>query len=389
MTERVDAVVVGAGVVGLAIARRLAQAGREVLVLERGKTIGSETSARNSEVIHAGIYHAPGTLKSTLCVAGRPALYRYCRERGIPHSRLGKLIVAVSEAEVPALARLKAQGEANGVDDLHWLTGDAAMTLEPLLVCVAAVLSASTGIIDSHQLMLSLQGDLEAAGGVLALNAPVESGAVHNDGIVLAIGGAEPMRLHCRTVVNAAGLGAQGLARALAGLPTQHVAPLHLAKGNYFRLTGKAPFSRLVYPMPVPGGAGTHMTLDLAGRARFGPDVEWISVPDYAVDPRRGDSFYGDIRRYWPDLPDGALAPDYAGIRPKLGSAGSPNADFRIEGPEQHGVPELVNLYGIESPGLTSCLAIADRVAELLEWRGQSQGRTTGRTAGRAQGGIG
>jgi L-2-hydroxyglutarate oxidase LhgO len=364
MTETVDAVVVGAGVIGLAIARRLALDGREVLVLERHDAIGSETSARNSEVIHAGIYHAPGMLKSTLCVAGRPMLYRYAEEHGVPHSRLGKLIVAATEGEIAALAKLKAQGEANGVDDLLWLTGDAAMAMEPALVCAGAILSPSTGIVDSHQLMLALEGDIEQAGGMVVLNAPVESGAVHNDGIVLAVGGAEPMRLQARTVINSAGLGAVDLGRALKGLAPENVAPKHIAKGNYFRLTRRAPFSRLVYPMPVPGGAGTHMTLDLGGRARFGPDVEWLSEIDYAVNPRRGDSFYADIRRYWPDLPDGALEPDYAGIRPKLGPAGSPNADFRIDGPERHGVPGLVNMFGMESPGLTACLAIADIVGE-------------------------
>ena len=366
MTERVDAVVVGAGVIGLAIARRLALDGREVLVLERNDAIGAETSARNSEVIHAGIYNLPRRLKSTLCVAGRSLLYRYCAEHGVPHARLGKLIVAVEAAEIPALAKLKEQGELNGVDDLVWLTGDAAMVLEPLLVCVAAVLSPSTGIIDGHQLMLALQGDLEDSGGAIALNTPVEAGEVRNDGILLAIGGVDAMPLHCRTVINAAGLGAMDLARALKGLPPQHAAPVWYAKGNYFGLTTKAPFSRLIYPIPVAGGLGTHMTLDLAGRARFGPDVEWTDTLNYAVDPKRGESFYADIRRYWPDLPAGALAPDYAGIRPKLGPAGSPVLDFRIEGPEQHGVPGLVNLFGIESPGLTSCLAIADHVARLL-----------------------
>ena len=380
MTERVDAVVVGAGAIGLAIARRLALEGREVIVLERNDAIGSETSSRNSEVIHAGIYHLPRILKSTLCVAGRPMLYRYCSEHGVPHARLGKLIVAVEEAEIAALAKLKTQGEMNGVDDLVWLTGDAAIVLEPQLVCVAAVLSPSTGIIDGHQLMLALQGDFEDAGGAVVLNAPVEAGEVRNDGILLTVGGSEATRLQCRMVVNAAGLGAMDLARALKGLPPQHAAPVWLAKGNYFRLTGKAPFSRLVYPMPVPGGSGTHMTLDLAGRARFGPDVEWIETPNYTVDPRRGDSFYGDIRRYWPDLPDDSLAPDYAGIRPKLGPAGSPNLDFRIEGPAEHGVPGLVNLFGMESPGLTSCLAIADHVAEML---GESESVTA-----HAQGGV-
>ena len=366
MTESVDAVVVGAGVIGLAIARRLAMDGREVIVLERHDAIGSETSSRNSEVIHAGIYNLPRRLKSTLCVAGRAMLYRYCMEHGVPHARTGKLIVAVEPAEIPTLAKIKEQGELNGVDDLVWLTGDAAMALEPQLVCVAAVLSPSTGIIDGHQLMLALEGDLESAGGGVVLNAPVEAGAVRNDGILLSIGGPDSMQLRARTVINAAGLGAMDLARALKGLPPQHAAPLWFAKGNYFRLTRKAPFSRLIYPIPVPGGLGTHMTLDLAGRARFGPDVEWVDRLDYAVDPRRGESFYDDIRRYWPDLPDGALAPDYAGVRPKLGPPGSPALDFRIEGPGQHGVPGLINLFGIESPGLTSCLAIAEHVAGLL-----------------------
>jgi L-2-hydroxyglutarate oxidase LhgO len=366
MTESVDAVVVGAGVVGLAIARRLAHDGREVIVLERHDAVGSETSSRNSEVIHAGIYNLPRRLKTTLCVAGRAMLYRYCAEHGVPHARLGKLIVAVEPAEIPTLAKIKEQGEVNGVDDLVWLTGDAAMALEPQLLCVAAVLSPSTGIVDAHQLMLALEGDLEDAGGVVVMKAPVEAGEVRNDGIRLSVGGAEPMQLQARTVINAAGLGAMDLARALKGLPPQHAAPLWFAKGNYFRLTRKAPFSRLIYPIPVPGGLGTHMTLDLAGRARFGPDVEWVESLSYAVDPRRGDKFYDDIRRYWPDLPGGALAPDYAGIRPKLGPAGSPILDFRIEGPGQHGVPGLVNLFGIESPGLTSCLAIAEHVAGLI-----------------------
>jgi L-2-hydroxyglutarate oxidase LhgO len=367
MAERVDAVVVGAGVIGLAIARRLANAGREVIVLEAGKMIGGETSSRNSEVIHAGLYNPPGALKTTLCVSGRSMLYGYCEERGIPHSRIGKLVVAVTEAEIPALRNLKERGEGNGVQDLRWLSREEARAMEPALQCVAAVHSPWSGIIDSHQLMLSLEGELESSGGVVVLNAPVEGGTVYSDGILLSVGGAGAMQLHCRSVINAAGLGAQGLARALKGLPPEHVAELHFAKGNYFRLTSKAPFQRLVYPMPVAGGLGTHMTLDLAGRARFGPDVEWIDTPNYAVDPARGDKFYGDIRRYWPGLPDGALAPDYAGIRPKLGPKGAPNADFRIEGPAQHGIHGLVNLFGIESPGLTSCLAIADRVAGFLD----------------------
>jgi L-2-hydroxyglutarate oxidase LhgO len=366
MTERVDAVVVGGGVIGLAIARRLALAGREVILLEAGPMIGGETSSRNSEVIHGGLYYPTGSLKAALCVPGRAMLYDYCVERGVPFARLGKLVVAVTEAEIPALQRLKAQGEANGVDDLRLMSKAEAQAMEPALACAAALHSPSTGIIDSHQLMLAFEGEIASAGGAVVLNAPVEGGAVYNDGIMLRVGGAEPVQLHCRGVVNAAGLGAQALAKALKGLPPDHVAPLHYAKGNYFRLTTRAPFQCLIYPMPVAGGLGTHMTLDLAGRARFGPDVEWIDTPSYAVDPARGDKFYGDIRLYWPDLPDGALAPDYAGIRPKLGPKGSPNADFRIEGPAAHGVSGLVNLFGIESPGLTSCLAIADHVAGQL-----------------------
>jgi L-2-hydroxyglutarate oxidase LhgO len=367
MSERVDAVVVGAGVIGLAIARRLALTGREVIVLEAGKMIGGETSSRNSEVVHGGLYNPPGALKTTLCVSGRAMLYRYCEERGVPHAKIGKLVVAVTEAEIPALQALKTRGEGNGIDDLRLISKEEAQAMEPALACVAAVHSPSSGIIDSHQLMLALEGEIESSGGVVVLNAPVEGGTVYNDGILLTVGGEGAMQLHCRSVINAAGLGAQDLAKALQGLPPEHVAPLYYAKGNYFRLTSKAPFTRLVYPMPVAGGLGTHMTLDLAGRARFGPDVEWIDAPNYAVDPARGDKFYGDIRLYWPGLPDGALAPDYAGIRPKLGPKGAPNADFQIEGPAQHGVHGLVNLFGIESPGLTSCLAIADRVADFLE----------------------
>lgn len=367
MSERVDAVVVGGGVIGLAVARRLANAGREVILLEAGKMIGGETSSRNSEVVHGGLYNAPDALKTTLCVAGRMMLYRYCEERGVPYARIGKLVVAVTEAEVPALHKLKERGETNGVQDLRLLSREQAQAMEPVLACVAAVHSPWSGIVDSHQLMLALEGEIEASGGVVVLNAPVEGGTVYNDGILLSVGGEGAMQLHCRTVVNAAGLGAQGLAAALKGLRPEHVAPLYYAKGNYFRLTTKAPFQRLVYPMPVAGGLGTHMTLDLAGRARFGPDVEWVATPSYGVDPARGDKFYGDIRLYWPELPDGALAPDYAGIRPKLAPKGAPNADFRIEGPAEHGIPGLVNLFGIESPGLTSCLAIAERTVGMLD----------------------
>jgi L-2-hydroxyglutarate oxidase LhgO len=371
MVERVDAVVVGAGVIGLAVARRLALSGREVLVLERNGLVGSETSARNSEVIHAGIYNPPGSLKSTLCVAGRRALYGYCAERGVPHAKIGKLIVAVEEADLATLARLKAQAETNGVENLRLLDAAEAQRLEPALRCVGAMHSPETGIIDGHGLLQGLEGDLAAAGGTVVLNAPVESASLSESGIRIAVGGAEPTQLDARILVNAAGLGAADLACATEGLPERHAPEVWYAKGNYFGLAANAPFSRLIYPTPVPGGLGTHMTLDLAGRARFGPDVEWVERIDYAVDPARAAGFYADIRRYWPDLPDGALQPDYAGIRPKLAppihsKPGTPNLDFRIEGPQHHGVPGLVNLFGIESPGLTACLAIADHVAELL-----------------------
>jgi L-2-hydroxyglutarate oxidase LhgO len=366
MTEKADCVVIGAGVVGLAIARALALAGREVIVLEAAPAIGSETSSRNSEVIHAGIYYATGSLKARLCVAGRMLLYRYCAERGIAHRRCGKLIVATSEDDVAALRRLLAQGRANRVDDLRLIDGDAARALEPRLHCVAAVESPSTGIIDSHAFMLALQGDAEAAGAVFAFNTPVEAGTVRADGIELAIGGSDRMGLICRSVINAAGLHAQEVARRIAGLPARCIPPRFLAKGNYFALAGRAPFSRLIYPMPEKGGLGVHLTLDLAGQGRFGPDVEWVDRIDYDVDPHRGDGFYAEIRKYWPELPDGALHAAYAGIRPKLVPAGAPAVDFILQGPAEHGIPGLVQLFGIESPGLTAAPAIAAEVVRLL-----------------------
>jgi L-2-hydroxyglutarate oxidase LhgO len=318
-------------------------------------------------VIHAGIYYPTGSLKARLCVAGRDALYRYCALHGVAHRRIGKLIVATDPQQMATLEALHAQAEANGVGDLVALDGDAARRLEPNLVtAIAALHSPSTGIIDSHGLMLAYQGEAEDHGAMIAFNAPVEGGRVDKDRIVLQVGGPEPAEIAARIVVNAAGLGAQGVARALAGLDPTTVPPLHYAKGNYFQLQARPPFGRLIYPVPEPGGLGVHLTLDLGGRCRFGPDVEWVERIDYAVDPRRGDRFYAAIRRYWPGLRDGALAPDYCGIRPKLGPAGSPNADFVIQGPAAHGVPGLVNLYGIESPGLTASLAIADEVLARL-----------------------
>jgi L-2-hydroxyglutarate oxidase LhgO len=366
MTESVECVVVGAGVVGLAIARALALAGREVIVLEKADAIGTETSSRNSEVIHAGIYYQAGSLKAQFCVAGKHALYRYCAEHGVPHRRCTKLIVATRADQLGELELIRTRARANGVDDLTFLTAEAARALEPQLDCVGALLSPSTGIIDSHALMLAYRGDAEAAGAMIAFEAPFLGGVVESDGIGIEIGGAEPMTLRTRILINAAGLGGHDVARRLRGLDPRHVPTLHFAKGNYFSLSGRAPFSRLVYPVPEPGGLGVHITIDLAGQARFGPDVEWIDRIDYDVDPARAGKFYAAVRRYWPGLIDGALQPSYSGIRPKLGPAGTPAADFVIQGPETHGVRGLVNLFGIESPGLTASPAVAAHVLRIL-----------------------
>ncbi|MGY8627520.1 NAD(P)/FAD-dependent oxidoreductase [Chromobacterium violaceum] len=355
--ERVECVVIGAGVVGLAVARALAQAGREVVIVEAEPAMGLHASSRNSEVIHAGLYYPAGSLKARLCVAGRDALYRYCAERAIPHRRLGKLIVASRESQLAKLAALEAQARANGVADIRRLTASEARALEPALDCAAALLSPSTGIVDSHALMLSLLADAEAAGAQLALASPVEGGEVTPDGVALRVAG---MALLAKRVVNAAGLFAPDVARAIAGLRADSIPQARYARGVYVSLQGRAPFSRLVYPLPEAGGLGSHLTLDLAGQARFGPDVEWVDGVDYRVDPARADAFYRAVRAWWPQLPDGALAPGYAGIRAKIAGPGEPDADFVIQGPAVHGAPGLVNLFGIESPGLTSCLAIAD-----------------------------
>ena len=363
--DEFDCAVIGAGVVGLAVARALALAGREVVVLEAEGAIGTGTSSRNSEVIHAGIYYPQGSLKARLCVEGKQLLYEYLEQRSLPHRRCGKLIVATTPAQVPELDLIAAKAAANGVHDLVILTREQARAMEPQLECVAALHSPSTGIVDSHALMLSLQGDMEAAGGMLALKSPV-AGARCADGAIILLA-EDGTALRCRTVVNAAGLGAPALAHRFEGLPASAIPPAYYAKGNYFTLAGRAPFTRLIYPVPEAAGLGVHLTLDLGGQAKFGPDVEWVESPgDLVVDPRRGDGFYAEVRKYWPSLADGALIPGYAGIRPKISGPGEPARDFLIEGPAAHGVAGLVNLFGIESPGLTSSLASGRHVAALL-----------------------
>lgn len=364
----VDCAVIGAGVVGLAIARRLAKNGHEVLVLEAEGAIGSGISSRNSEVIHAGLYYPTASRKAQYCVDGRDLLYAYLEAHGVAHARYGKLIVATEESELSALDRIAEQAMANGVDDLQPLTVDQIRQCEPEVVAVGALLSPSTGVVDSHGLMLALLGELGDHGGQVAYHAPMLSGtALGNSTIRINVGGAEPVELQCRVVVNAAGLGASTVARAIEGVDHRGVPVTRFAKGCYFRLVGRSPFRRLIYPVPVPGGLGTHVTLDLGGQARFGPDVEWVTQPSYDVDPARAASFYTSIRRYWPGLEDGALAPDYAGVRPKIVGPGEPAGDFVIAGPEEHGVGGLINLFGIESPGLTSALAIANAVAQIVE----------------------
>jgi L-2-hydroxyglutarate oxidase LhgO len=363
--DRVDAVVVGAGLVGLAVARALALAGREVVILEAEDAIGTHTSSRNSEVIHAGIYYPQGSLKARACVEGRQRLYAYCAERGVPHRRCGKLIVAGDAAQLEELEGIRRKAQANGVADLAPLSAAQVRAMEPELVCAAALHSPSTGIIDSHALMLAYLGDAQNAGAALALKSRLERAVLRPGGIELHVAGAEP--LLAGALVNSAGLTAPEVARRIEGYPA-HLAPRQLyAKGNYYSLARRSPFSRLVYPVPEPGGLGVHVTLDLGGRARFGPDVEWVERVEYSVDPGRAQRFYAAIRRYWPGLPDGALEPAYCGIRPKTSGPREPAADFIVQGPREHGVPGLVQLYGIESPGLTASLALADHVAAQLQ----------------------
>jgi L-2-hydroxyglutarate oxidase LhgO len=358
--------VVGAGVVGLAIAREAAKRGHDVIVAEATSTIGSGTSSRNSEVIHAGIYYPAGSLRARHCTRGRRTLYAYCQSHGIPHSRCGKLIVATKPSETMRIEQIQAQGLKNGVEGLNLIDGDAARRFEPALSCVAAVHSPETGIIDSHRYMLALQGDLEDCGGSIAFNTPVERISRTRSGWAVHFGGCEPGSLVTDAVINSAGHGAQALARATDDFPPDRVPRLVLAKGNYFGFTGRPAFSRLIYPAPVDGGLGVHVTLDLAGRMRFGPDVEWIDEEAYDVNPRRADAFYASIRTYWPALPDESLVPDYSGIRPKLTGPGEPPADFLIDTPAQHGLPGLVHLFGIESPGLTSAMSLAEDVVASL-----------------------
>jgi L-2-hydroxyglutarate oxidase LhgO len=368
--DKIDCIIIGAGVVGLAVARRMAQAGREVLVIEANPAIGMETSSRNSEVIHAGLYYPTGSRKAALCVAGRDALYAYCNERAIPHQRCGKLIVATSEEQGARLAAIHAQAHANGCHEVKALTVQQAQQMEPALSCTAALYSPMTGIIDSHALMLALQGDAENAGALFAFDSRVLAGRVGEHGVMLQArsGDGDEIEVEAATVINCGGLWACHVARNIAGLDDGTIPTPYFAKGNYYSLSGKAPFSHLIYPVPQPGGLGVHLTLDMGGQARFGPDVEWLQQTDgpidYTVDPRRADSFYREIRAYWPQLPDRALQPAYSGVRPKISAPGAPAADFLFA---THGNPHYLGLYGIESPGLTASLAIADHAFDLLQ----------------------
>ena len=358
--------VIGAGVVGLAAARAAARAGHTVIVAEALSTIGSVTSSRNSEVIHGGMYYPTGTLRARHSVAGRRMLYAYCAEHGVPHRKCGKLVVATDHPEFERVHAIAKQGAINGVEGLELIDDKTAMALEPALFCLGALHSLETGIIDAHSYMLALRGDLEDAGGMIAFNTPVR-GAVRKEGRwIVSFGGADAGEFAFDVVINCAGLGAQAVARGIEDYPRDRIPPLFLGKGNYFSCAGKTPFTRLIYPVPIAGGLGVHVTLDLAGRMRFGPDVEWVDREDYAVDPARAAAFYTRIRTYWPGLPDCALMPDYSGIRPKITGPGEPQADFYIDTPGEHGLPGLVQMFGIESPGLTSSLSLAEYVVSAL-----------------------
>ena len=366
MTENVDCVVIGAGVVGLAVARSIAQAGREVIILEKADAFGTETSSRHSEVIHAGIYYTPGSLKARFCVEGKRAMYAFCDDHGVEYRNCGKIIVATDDAQISELERLKANAAGNGVTDLEWMAPAQVTEMEPAVSCVGALWSPSTGILDSHSFMLALLGDAEAAGAFMALKCPVTGGQVMNDGIRIDCGGDAPMSLFANVVINSGGLWAQEIARLIGGIPENTIPPTYYCKGNYYTLSGKPPFGRPIYPVPEKAGLGVHVTVDLWGQVRFGPDVEWIDSLDYDVDPGRADSFYGAVRKYFPDLENGAIQPGYSGIRPKIQAPGEPAKDFVIQGQDDHGVSGLVNLFGIESPGMTSSLAIAAHISRII-----------------------
>ncbi len=364
--DHFDTIVIGAGVIGLAVTREFALRGLSVLVLESAPGIGTETSSRNSEVIHAGIYYKPGSLKAQLCIEGRHALYDYCNARGIPYRRCGKILTASNDEELASVEALAAQGCCNGADDLEMITGDQARAMEPALKTIGAMWSPSTGIVDSHALMLALQADAENAGALFAFRTPLAGAERAGGGFIVQCGGDEPIEIGCRSLVNAAGLHASTVARRIAGLPESEIPETRYCKGSYFMFPGRVPFSRLIYPAPHAHGLGVHLTLDMAGQSRFGPDTEWTDTLDYGVRQDRQRDFEEAVRRYWPDLPRGSLFAGYSGIRPKLTTPAEPAADFLIQGPQAHGIPGLVNLFGIESPGLTSSLAIAREVADRL-----------------------
>ena len=366
-THDTDCVVVGAGVIGLAVASALARSGRQVVILERERRFGTGISSRNSEVIHAGIYYAAGSLKALTCVAGRERLYRYCDAHGIANRRCGKLIVAASAAQLPRLQALRERALGNGVDDLEWRDANDLRRMEPALAAHAALFSPGTGILDVHGYMGCLLAEAEARGAVIAYGTRVSRIRPHGAGFDVAIDADSIVR--CRILINAAGLGAQEVAAAVDGFPTELIPPLYYAKGSYFTLSGAAPFSRLIYPLPERAGLGIHMTLDLAGRARFGPDVEWVNAIDYRVDPGRVAHFHAAIRQYWPELRETQLVPAYAGIRPKLTGPGEPDGDFHLCGPALHGMAGLIHLFGIESPGVTASLALAEQVMAAIECR--------------------
>jgi L-2-hydroxyglutarate oxidase LhgO len=380
--DQVEVVVVGAGAVGLAVARALALAGREVMVIEKEAAVGQGVSSRNSEVVHGGLYYPTGSLKAKLCVRGKEMLYAYCAERGLPYQQCGKLIVATDASQLEKLAKIEVQAAANGVP-VQRLTREQALALEPELQCLAALLSPTTGIVSAHDLMTSLQGDLENAGGMVVLTTQVKSvrfceqnealaGVLTAQSAMDSGANGEAFDLGFRFLINATGLYAPLLAQRFQGLSAEFVPAAHFAKGNYYSLAGKAPFKHLIYPIPEAAGLGVHLTLDLGGQAKFGPDVQWlegIQSPeqiDYSVDPRRADGFYAEVRKYWPGLRDGQLTPSYSGVRPKITPPAEPAADFVIQSQATHGVRGLVNLFGIESPGLTSCMAIGEEVAQVI-----------------------